>query len=60
MISNVTLITKRRVRGQWSVFTNFIGDEECCTVETGYKVAICPRGYLLNVRIYLITNLKLL
>ena len=29
-------------------------------VETGYKVAICPNGNLLNMRIYLITDLKLL
>ena len=30
------------------------------TVETAYKVAICPRGNLLYTRIYLITDLKLL
>ena len=30
------------------------------TVETAYKVAICPRGNLLYMRIYLITNLKVL
>ena len=30
------------------------------TVETAYKVYICPRGNLLYMRIYLITNLKLL
>ena len=29
------------------------------TVETAYKVAICPRGNLLYIRIYLITDLKL-
>ena len=26
------------------------------TLETAYKVPICPRGYLLNMRIYLISN----
>ena len=30
------------------------------TVETAYKVAICPRGNLLYMRIYLITDLKVL
>ena len=30
------------------------------TVKTVYKVAICPRGNLLYMRIYLITDLKLL
>ena len=30
------------------------------TVETAYKVAICPRGNVLYMRIYLIANLKLL
>ena len=30
------------------------------TVETAYKVYICPRGNLLYIRIYLITDLKLL
>ena len=30
------------------------------TVETAYKVAICPRGNLLYMQIYLITDLKLL
>ena len=33
---------------------------ESNTVETAYKVAICPRGNLLYMRIYLITDLKLL
>ena len=30
------------------------------TVETAYKVAICPRGNVLYMRIYLIANLKLI
>ena len=30
------------------------------TVETAYKVAICPRGNLPYMQIYLITDLKLL
>ena len=30
------------------------------TVETAYKVYVCPRGNLLYMRIYLITDLKLL
>ena len=30
------------------------------TVETAYKVYVCPRGNLLYMQIYLITNLKLL
>ena len=30
------------------------------TVETAYKVYVCPRGNLLYMRIYLITGLKLL
>ena len=30
------------------------------TVETAYKVYVCPRRNLLYMRIYLITNLKLL
>ena len=35
--------------------------QEChITIETAYKVYICPRGNLLNIRIYLITDLKLL
>ena len=32
----------------------------CYTIETAYKVAICPIGNLLYMQIYLITNLKLL
>ena len=28
------------------------------TLETAYKVAICPRGNLLRMQIYLITDLK--
>ena len=31
-----------------------------CTVETAYKVAICPSGYLLYMGIYLIADQKLL
>ena len=30
------------------------------TVETAFKVYVCPRGNLLYMRIYLITDLKLL
>ena len=30
------------------------------TVETAYKVYVCPRGNLLYMQIYLITDLKLL
>ena len=30
------------------------------TVETAYKVYVCPKGNLLYMRIYLITDLKLL
>ena len=31
-----------------------------CTVETAYKISTCPRGNLFHIRIYLITDLKLL
>ena len=34
--------------------------EENYTVETAYKVYVCPRGNLLYMRIYLIIDLKLL
>ena len=33
---------------------------EMNTVETAYKVAICPRGNLLHMRIYFIPDLQLL
>ena len=33
---------------------------ELNTVETAYKVAICPRGNLFYMRIYLITDLELI
>ena len=36
-----------------------MNEEDSNTQETGYKVAICPRGNLLYLRIYLITDQKL-
>ena len=42
------------------VFSYHFQHELNYTVETANKVAICPRGNLLHVRIYFITDLKLL
>ena len=44
-----------------SLFDHFIVSHiELSTVETAYKVYVCPRGNLLYMQIYLITHLKLL
>ena len=44
-----------------SLFDHFIVSHiELSTVETAYKVCVCPRGNLLYMWIYLITDLKLL
>ena len=59
-LSCFDVFSEDRVRGQNLMFKHSWCMKPTDTVETAYKVAICPRGYLLYMRIYLITDLKLL
>ena len=62
-ISYVSKVSQLR-HDHWAIISHYsIGNYVLChviTVETAYKVYICPRGNLLYMRIYLITDLKLL
>ena len=59
----LNLLSVGNVKSKLRQFSPFRIDTQISiynTLETGYKVAICPRGNILYMWIYLITDQKLL